>query len=45
MAKRTGCPVMNGLGMLLYQGAEAFRLWTGCEMPVEEVKKAAFPEL
>lgn len=45
MAKAAGCPVMNGLGMLLYQGAEAFRLWTGREMPVDEVKRAAFPEL
>ncbi len=45
MAEAAGCPVMNGLGMLLYQGAEAFRLWTGREMPVDEVKRAAFPEL
>jgi shikimate dehydrogenase len=24
--------------MLLYQGAAAFKLWTGQEMPVEKVK-------
>lgn len=45
MAREAGCRTMNGLGMLLYQGAEAFRLWTGREMPVELVKQAAFPDL
>jgi len=45
MAKTAGCRTLNGLGMLLYQGAEAFRLWTGQEMPVELVKQAVFPEL
>ncbi|CBE70087.1 MAG: shikimate dehydrogenase [Candidatus Methylomirabilis oxygeniifera] len=28
-AKRRGCRVIGGLGMLLYQGALAFELWTG----------------
>jgi len=28
--------------MLLYQGARSFELWTGREMPVDEVKKACF---
>ena len=28
---------VNGLGMLLYQAAEAFQLWTGKEMPTEEI--------
>jgi shikimate dehydrogenase len=27
-ARNSGCVVTNGLGMLLYQGAEAFQLWT-----------------
>lgn len=39
MAKEAGCTVFNGYSMLLYQGAEAFRIWTGQEMPVEQVKK------
>lgn len=30
-------PSVNGLGMLLYQAAEAFQLWTGKEMPTEEI--------
>ena len=36
-ARRKGNPAVNGLGMLLYQAAEAFQLWTGKEMPTEEI--------
>lgn len=42
MAKNAGCPVFNGLYMLLYQGAEAFRIWTGKEMPVNIIKEKYF---
>ena len=42
MAEAAGCFVFNGLYMLLYQGAEAFKLWTGREMPVDEIKKKYF---
>ena len=42
LAADAGCPVMNGLYMLLYQGAEAFRLFTGCEMPTEPIKEKFF---
>lgn len=31
--------VVSGKGMLLWQGEEAFRLFTGEQMPVEDVKK------
>lgn len=41
-AKEAGCAVFNGMYMLLYQGAEAFRLWTGQAMPVAEIKKKFF---
>lgn len=34
--------VVGGKGMLLWQGEEAFRLFTGNQMPVEEVKKRFF---
>ena len=39
MAKEAGCLTIPGLSMLLYQGAEAFRLWTGEEMPIELGKR------
>lgn len=39
MAEEVGCPTMNGLGMMLYQGAKAFELWTGKEMPIEHMKE------
>lgn len=42
LAKAAGCPVMNGLYMLLYQGAEAFHLFTGQEMPTEPIKNKFF---
>ena len=44
MAKKQGNPFFNGSYMLLYQGAEAFRLWTGKEMPVEKIKKEFFSD-
>ncbi len=33
---------INGLGMMLYQGAEAFKLFTGEEMPVEYIRDLLF---
>lgn len=42
MAQEKGCPVFNGLYMLLYQGSEAFKLWTGKDMPEEEIKAKFF---
>ncbi|MEE1086055.1 MAG: shikimate dehydrogenase [Schaedlerella sp.] len=42
MAKAAGCPTFNGLYMLLYQGAEAFKIWTGQDMPVDLVKEKFF---
>ena len=37
-AQAAGCLTCDGLGMLLCQGAEAFRLYSGMEMPVEEIR-------
>ena len=37
-ARAAGCKTCDGLGMLLCQGAEAFRLYSGQEMPVEEIR-------
>ena len=44
LAKEAGCQTFNGLYMLLYQGAEAFKLWTGQDMPVDIIKKKYFSE-
>ena len=42
MAREAGCRTFNGMYMLLYQGAEAFRIWTGQQMPVEHIKEKYF---
>ncbi|MCC2252851.1 shikimate dehydrogenase [Ruminococcus sp. CLA-AA-H200] len=42
-AKEAGCrAAIGGSGMLLWQGVEAFRLYTGQEMPVREVEERFF---
>lgn len=41
-AKERGCPCFNGLYMLLYQGAAAFKCWTGQEMPTDIIKQKFF---
>lgn len=38
MAREYGCRTMNGLPMMLFQGAAAFKLWTGLDMPIDAVK-------
>ena len=39
MAKEAGCKTMNGMGMLMFQGAASFELWTGKEMPIAHMKE------
>lgn len=38
-AKEAGCKMVGGKGMLLWQGAAAYKLYTGLEMPTEEYQK------
>ena len=38
-AKEAGCKTVGGKGMLLWQGAAAYKLYTGLEMPTEEYQK------
>ncbi len=40
-ARKAGARTLGGLPMLVYQGAEAFRLWTGKEPPLEVMFEAA----
>jgi shikimate dehydrogenase len=35
-----GCRAQDGLAMLVHQGAEAFKIWTGKEPPVEVMREA-----
>lgn len=39
-AKNAGCEVIDGLSMLLYQGAAQFEAWTDKEAPVEVMRAA-----
>lgn len=39
-AKKKGHRMMDGLGMLLFQGARAFEYWTGKRAPVSLMRKA-----
>lgn len=38
-AKELGCRCSNGLEMMFHQGAAAFKLWTGHDMPLDVVRK------
>ena len=39
-ARRRGCRAVNGLGMLVHQGALAFERWTGNPAPVQTMRDA-----
>lgn len=42
LAREAGLRTSNGLYMLLYQGAAAFKIWTGQDMPVDMIKEKYF---
>jgi shikimate dehydrogenase len=44
-ARQAGATVINGLDMLIYQGAASFSLWTGLEAPLTIMRRAAFSAL
>jgi shikimate dehydrogenase len=39
-ARAAGARAIGGLGMLVHQGAAAFRLWTGVEPPIKVMRRA-----
>ncbi|MCM8824703.1 MAG: shikimate dehydrogenase, partial [Candidatus Omnitrophica bacterium] len=41
-AKQKNIRCLNGLSMLVFQGAVSFTLWTKMAAPVKEMKKALF---
>jgi len=42
LAREQGCITVNGLGMMLWQGAAAFKIWTNQDMPVDYIRKLLF---
>ncbi|MDG6243429.1 MAG: shikimate dehydrogenase [Methanolobus sp.] len=44
-AKKAGSKAVTGEMMLIYQGAEAFKIWTGVEPPIDVMKKAVLEGL
>jgi len=38
-AKAAGAKTIDGLGMFIHQGAAAFQLWTGREMPTDQIRR------
>jgi shikimate dehydrogenase len=44
-AKNAGCAVIEGLEMLVYQGAASFELWTGKKAPLDIMRQAALKSL
>ncbi len=45
LAKKRGCKVVYGIDMLVYQGAEAFKIWLGIDPPVDVMKRGALEAL
>jgi shikimate dehydrogenase len=45
MAQSQGARIMQGLGMLLYQGAQAFEIWTGRSFPVSLIRSTLLEAL
>jgi shikimate dehydrogenase len=44
-AKAKGAQVINGIEMLIHQGAASFEIWTGRSAPIEVMRKAVLNEL
>ncbi|OCG28476.1 shikimate dehydrogenase [Gilliamella sp. wkB108] len=39
IAEQQGCKILNGIGMMLWQGAAQIKIWTGEDSPIEYVKE------
>ena len=44
-ARRVGAKTIDGIDMLIYQGAMAFTIWTGVEAPIKVMKDAIIQEI
>ena len=45
IAEAKGCRIVHGLGMLIYQGAAGFKLWTGIDPLIAEMTEAAYAKI
>jgi shikimate dehydrogenase len=45
LAKSSGAHTVSGMGMLLYQGVESYRIWTKVDPPVEVMREALLARL
>jgi shikimate dehydrogenase len=44
-AEAAGAKTITGVGMLVHQGAEAFKIWTGHSPPLDVMRRAVMKEL
>jgi shikimate dehydrogenase len=44
-AEKAGAETISGVKMLMYQGVEAFKIWTGIEPPIEVFQRALMTEM
>ncbi len=44
-AQEAGQKTVNGLGMVVHQGAVAFEIWTGQKAPLETMRQVCLKEL
>jgi shikimate dehydrogenase len=44
-AEKAGAKTIYGIKMLMYQGIESFKIWTGIEPPIEVFEKALLTEM
>ncbi|MEM2960942.1 MAG: shikimate dehydrogenase [Candidatus Bathyarchaeia archaeon] len=44
-ARSVGAKTVDGLSMLIHQGAASFEIWTGVKAPIEIMKKAALSKM
>ena len=45
LARERGAHAVDGLGMLIYQAADAIKIWTGQDAPIDVMRKAAMHAL
>jgi shikimate dehydrogenase len=44
-AREVGAKTINGIDMLIYQGAASFELWTGKKAPIDVMKNAVLKQI